>query len=95
VRYIALDEMGYVPDSCRNSVIFVPVDIAPWLWGWPGRLLWRMHDAGTSVFAVDDYKADGANGLNDSADLRKLPKGYSGGIWTDQIDAVSSVGLTR
>jgi glycerophosphoryl diester phosphodiesterase len=68
VQYVALGEMGYVPDSCRNSVIFVPVDIAPWLWGWPGRFLWRMHDAGTSVFAVDDYKADGANGLNDGAD---------------------------
>jgi glycerophosphoryl diester phosphodiesterase len=95
VRYIALGWIGYVPDSCRNSVIFVPVNIAPWLWGWPDRFLWRMHAAGTSVFAVDNYKADGTNGLNDSADLRKLPKGYSGGIWTDQIDAVSSVGFMR
>jgi hypothetical protein len=48
-----------------------------------------------SVFAVNDYKADGTNGLNDSADLKKLPKGYSGVIWTDQIDPVSAVGFTH
>jgi glycerophosphoryl diester phosphodiesterase len=95
VRYIALGVVGYVPVSCRNSVLFVPVNLGPWLWGWPDRFLWRMHAAGTSVFAVDDYKATGANGLNDGADLKKLPKGYSGGIWTDQIDAVSSAGFTH
>jgi hypothetical protein len=30
-----------------------------------------------------------------SFDHKSLPNGYSGGIWTDQIDAVSSVGFTH
>jgi len=94
-RYIALGEIGYVPASCRNSVIFVPVNIAPWLWGWPDRFLSRMHAAGTMVFAVNAYRSGGIKGLNDSADLKKLPKGYSGGIWTDRIDAVNSAGFVH
>jgi glycerophosphoryl diester phosphodiesterase len=54
-----------------------------------------MDVAGTRVFAVDDYKAGGTKGLNDRTDFKKLPKGYTGGIWTDQIDAVSSQQLVR
>jgi glycerophosphoryl diester phosphodiesterase len=95
VGYIALGETGYVPSACRNTVLFVPVNVAPWLWGWPDRFLRRMDAAGTRVFAVDDYKAGGTKGLNDRADFKKLPKGYTGGIWTDQIDVVSSQQLVR
>jgi glycerophosphoryl diester phosphodiesterase len=95
VRYIALGETGYVPDACRNTVLFVPVNVAPWLWGWPDRFLRRMDAVGTRVFAVDDYKAGGTKGLNDRTDFKKLPKGYTGGIWTDQIDVVSSEQLVR
>jgi glycerophosphoryl diester phosphodiesterase len=95
VQYIALGEAGYVPHACRNTVLFVPVNIAPWLWGWPDRFLRRMDAAGTRVFAVDDYKAGGTKGLNDRADFKKLPNGYSGGVWTDQIDTVKSEQLMR
>jgi len=94
-QYILLGETGYVPRACRNTVLFVPVNIAPWLWGWPDRFLRRMDAAGTRVFAVDDYKAGGTKGLNDRADYKKLPNGYTGGIWTDQIEAVKSEGLIR
>lgn len=78
VRYIALGGMGYFPNSCWNSVIFVPVNIAPWLWGWPDRFLRCMHARRHKCFAVDTYKAGGTKGLNDSADLKKLSKAYSG-----------------
>jgi glycerophosphoryl diester phosphodiesterase len=95
LRYMALGEMGYVPAPCRNTVLFVPVNVAPWLWGWPDRFLERMNGVGTNVFAVDDYQNGGTRGLNDRADFRKLPKGYTGGIWTDQIDSVNAQQLTR
>ncbi len=95
VQYIALGETGYVPDTCHNTVLFVPVNIAPWLWGWPDRFLRRMDAAGTRVFAVDDYKSGGTKGLNNREDFEKLPNGYTGGIWTDQVDAVKAEQVIR
>jgi glycerophosphoryl diester phosphodiesterase len=95
LQYIALGETGYVPHACRNTVLFVPVNVAPWLWGWPNRFLRRMDAAGTRVFAVDDYKAGGTKGLNDRTDFKKLPKGYTGGIWTDQIEKVMAERLAH
>jgi glycerophosphoryl diester phosphodiesterase len=88
VTYAALGWTGYIPTDCRNSLLIVPANIAPWLWGWPNRFLRRMINVGTEVFVADDLKSGGLKGLNGPEDLRKLPKGYSGGIWTDQIDVV-------
>jgi glycerophosphoryl diester phosphodiesterase len=89
--YAALGEFGYVPGACYNTVLFVPVNVAPWLWGWPDRFLSRMGKVNTLVFAVDDLGGGGTKGLNDRKDLAKLPKNYTGGIWTDRIDSVYSL----
>ncbi len=62
-----------------------PVDLAPWLWGWPNRFLRRMHHVGTDVFVADRLKPGGLKGLDSTEDLKKLPPGYSGGIWTDRV----------
>lgn len=91
IPYIALGWSGYVPNACQNSVLIVPANIAPWLWGWPNRFLNRMASAGTAVFVVDDFAAGGSKGLNSLEELRKLPAGYSGGIWTDQIEVIGPV----
>ena len=90
LQYELLGGFGYVPKACRNTVLFVPVNVGPWLWGWPDRLLRRMDASGTRVFAVDAYKSGGTKGLNNATELRKLPARYAGGIWTDQIDTVAS-----
>lgn len=91
--YLALGWSGYIPEDCRNSVLMVPANYAPWLWGWPNRFLARMKSAGTTVFVLDslsmaDYKAGRSQGLNTLDDLKRLPKGYSGGIWTDSIETI-------
>jgi glycerophosphoryl diester phosphodiesterase len=88
IRYLALGWLGYVPRDCRNSLLIVPVNITPWLWGWPNRFLRRMHNAGTGVFVADRIKPGGLKGLNTMNDLSKLPPGYTGGIWTDRIGAL-------
>ena len=49
-----------------------------------------MADEGTYVVVVDDY-AKTSKGLNNLAELHKLPPGYSVGIWTDQIDVVGPI----
>lgn len=88
-RYIAVGWTGHVPSDCRHSVLFVPANVAPWLWGWPDRLLQRMDRAGTRIVLIGDYGGEGfSQGFDDPARLVELPADYSGGIWTDRIDLI-------
>ena len=86
-RYLAMGWTGFVPADCRHSVLLVPANVAPWLWGWPDRLLRRMERVGTLVVLIGDYGGEGhSRGFDDPLRLTELPAGYSGGIWTDRID---------
>ena len=78
-----------MPVECRDTVIFVPANVAPWLWGWSDRLLQRMDQVGTSVVLIGDYGGEGfSQGFDDPERLKELPANYSGGIWTDRIDLI-------
>lgn len=91
LRYIAYGWTGAVPEACRSMVIFVPINIAPWLWGWPNRFLDRMASVGSAVFVVGPYHGgDFSTGIDSKDDFARLPRGYSGGILTNEIDAVAS-----
>jgi hypothetical protein len=88
-RYLAVGWSGYVPSDCRQSVLFVPANVAPWLWGWPNRLLRRMDRVGTRVVLIGDYSGEGfSTGFDDPDRLTELPWDYSGVIWTDRIDLI-------
>lgn len=88
-RYMALGWTGYVPSDCRRSLLFVPANVAPWLWGWPNRLMQRMERVGTRVVLIGDYEGEQfSKGFNDPARLADLPVDYAGGIWTDRIDLI-------
>ena len=52
IRYFLLGWSGTVPSDCERSVLLVPVNYAPWLWGWPNRFLNRMNDHGSAVFII-------------------------------------------
>jgi glycerophosphoryl diester phosphodiesterase len=96
LSYVALGWTGYVPGACRNSVLLVPANVGPWLWGWPNRFLARMSSAGTAVFLVNDlslarHAATDLEGIDSAADLRMVPRGYAGGIWTNDIAQVGPV----
>lgn len=68
----------------------VPVNVAPWPWGWPNRFLDRMETAGAAVFVLGPYAGGGfTTGLDTPDQLARLPAGYSGGIWTDEIESVA------
>ncbi len=89
--YIVYGWSGIVPSACRNSIIFVPINIAPWLWGWPNRFLDRMTHAGSAVFAIGPYHGGAfSTGIDTAAELRRLPEGYSGGVLTNEIQSVAA-----
>ncbi len=87
--YAALGWSGYLPEACRGTTLLIPINIAPWLWGWPNRFLDRMDVAGTKVYVLGPYHGGGfSDGLDDPEMLRNLPAGYSGGISTDRLDLI-------
>lgn len=93
LSYEALGWLGYMPHACRNSLLLVPANVGPWLWGWPDRFLARMDRAGTMVPLVNDltwakFKAGDVEGIDNATDMKKVPRSYPGWIWTDDIEKV-------
>ena len=89
--YVALGWSGYVPTACRNSLMLVPFNLAPWLWGWPHRFIDRMRRHDTLVFISGPYgKGDPATrGIDDAATFARLPTPFAGGVWTNRIDRIA------
>ncbi len=95
ISYIGYGWTGIVADACKNTIIFAPINIAPWLWGWPDRFLRRMSDAGSSVFAIGPYHGgEFSTGIDTPQDVRKLPEGFTGGVMTNEIETIPPL-LTR
>lgn len=89
LNYIALGWAGHVPDACRRGMMFVPLNVAPWLWGWPSKFSQRMREAGVNVFVLGPYDGSfGTSGVDDLEQLAEVPPAYAGGIWTNRIDRV-------
>jgi glycerophosphoryl diester phosphodiesterase len=69
--------------------LLIPINIAPWLWGYPGRLAARLHSAGTQYFIVGRYLGgDFSSGIDDEQLLARLPADFGGGIWTNRIELI-------
>jgi glycerophosphoryl diester phosphodiesterase len=90
LRYFLLGWTGYVPPDCERSMLLVPSNYAPWLWGWPNRFLSRMRAHNSEVFVIGRYDGeDFSSGIDRVEDLSLLPAGYAGGIWTNRIDRIA------
>lgn len=96
LRYIGIGWSGYVPAACRNTVVLVPANYAGVLWGWPNRFLARMRAAGTEVYLLGPYAGgDFSTGVDTAVDVARIPAGYSGGIWTNRIQAIAPLLTAR
>jgi glycerophosphoryl diester phosphodiesterase len=88
VGYLETGWLGLVPEVCDDGVVIVPVDQAGLIWGWPNRFLARMHAHHTEVMLIAkvDTRATGRFSRLDTLDeLSRVPAGFDGSIWTDQI----------
>ncbi len=93
LQYFALGWTGYVPAPCRNTQVMVPINIAPWLWGWPNRYQQRMADAGSQIILLGPYGAGdpGTAGIDDAKTLSAVPRQFAGSIWTNRIESIGPV----
>jgi glycerophosphoryl diester phosphodiesterase len=82
--YLLIGWSGTVPRSCNHSIVFVPINMAPFLWGWPNLLLNRMESVGSVVFVVGPYTgSDLLTGVDVQMAERLISSGYNGGIFTN------------
>ncbi|MCM3630558.1 glycerophosphodiester phosphodiesterase [Paenibacillus glycanilyticus] len=89
IPYLAVGWTGYMPAACKNTELHIPEKIAPFLWGWPDKFIDRMEKADTRVVIVGGDGSDFSSGFDTLEDLKRLPDGYSGVIWTNRIDRIA------
>ena len=90
IDYELIGWTGYVPKSMRNIQIHMPVEYAKYLWGWPNKFLKRIEKVNTR-FILTQKKGQWSGGFDGLEDIKKIPKGYFGYIWTERIDVVSKL----
>lgn len=89
-RYMGLGWAGIVPEACRNTKVLIPINIAPWLWGWPNLLQERLTNAGSEIILLGPYGAGdpGTAGIDHLETLNQVPRDFSGYIWTNRIEII-------
>ncbi|WP_127491764.1 glycerophosphodiester phosphodiesterase family protein [Paenibacillus glycanilyticus] len=89
IPYLAVGWTGYVPSACSHTEVHIPEKLAPFLWGWPDKFLDRMAKADNRVVIVGGDGSEFSSGFDTVEDLKRLPEGYSGVIWTNRIDRIA------
>jgi glycerophosphoryl diester phosphodiesterase len=94
VRYVATGWLGHAPEACRHMLVLLPINSAPWLWGWPHALVARMNAVSSHIVLVGPYRGGGFfEGLDYEADLSRVPRGFGGIVMTDDVER--AIGILR
>ncbi len=76
---------GFIPKSCHNGTLMVPLKYQWAFWGWPNRLIRRMEKVGARVVIIDSPDAPRGTGLTLPEQLGKVPSNFKGYVWVDDI----------
>ena len=90
ISYELLGWTGYIPESIKDTYIAIPIKYAKALWGWPNKFVERMEKVNTKIIIVEG-NGKWSEGFDDEESLNKVPKGYTGYIWTNRIDKINSI----
>lgn len=94
-RYEAYGWTGIVPESCRDTIVAVPVNYTWLIWGWPHRFTRRMRAAGTDVILVGPYGGGFSTGIDSVELLDMVPAGFDGFVWTNDITTIAEAVRAR
>ncbi|WP_294123737.1 glycerophosphodiester phosphodiesterase family protein [Sphingomonas sp.] len=84
--YLLTGWTSFVPESCKNGTIMVPLNRQWAYWGWPNRLLQRMNKAGARVVVIGPYgEGESGTGLSLPEQLGQIPSTFTGYIWVEDI----------
>ncbi len=89
-QYMALGWSGFMPSGCKNTKVMIPINVAPWLWGWPNLLQARLADAGSEVILLGPFGVGdpGTAGIDSLHMLAEVPSDFDGYIWTKRIELI-------
>ena len=76
---------SFVPKSCHNGTLMVPLDYQWAFWGWPNRLLQRMEKVGARVVIIASRDGPNGTGLALPEQLGKIPSTFKGYVWVEDI----------
>ncbi|MGL4791775.1 MAG: glycerophosphodiester phosphodiesterase family protein, partial [Anaerotignaceae bacterium] len=88
LKYELLGWTGYIPKEIKNMELHIPIKYAKFLWGWPHKFVDRMDSVNTNIVIVDG-NGKWSEGFDTLKSLDKIPKGYSGYVWTNRIDIIT------
>jgi glycerophosphoryl diester phosphodiesterase len=90
LQYGALGWSGYMPAACSNTKVMVPLNVAPFVWGWPNLFLERMRNAGSEVILLGPTGAGdpGTAGIDTLEQLAQVPAAFDGYLWTNRIEII-------
>lgn len=93
LQYEGYGWTGIVPEACRNTKIMVPINVAPWIWGWPNRFLQRMRDSGSEVILLGPvaWNDPGTSGIDSPQEARAVPPNFPGYVWTNAIATIAPI----
>lgn len=96
-RYIAMGGFGVMPEACKNTVVLVPYNVAPLLWGWPNLFLKRFHAVGSEIILVGryDFGDPASGGIDTVEELSAVPDNFSGYLWTNKIEIIGPAARVR
>ena len=88
--YVATGWFGRVPAACENTAVYVPVNYARLMWGWPNRFVARLEAAGSTVVLIGPHERGsvGTRGLDTAELFDRVPNAFAGYVQTDRIDVI-------
>lgn len=89
IRYALTGWTGRAPAACADMTVAIPMDYAPYLWGWPHKFTRRMKVVGTNVILWGPYDGSGfSSGIDDVVTLARVPDNFDGYLWTNRIEMI-------
>ncbi|HEX8442234.1 MAG TPA: glycerophosphodiester phosphodiesterase family protein [Allosphingosinicella sp.] len=91
VKACALDYLywgwtGWIPESCRNGTVVVPLNYQWAVWGWPNRFQQRMASVNARVIVIGEMEDQGsARGIERPEQLGEVPRAFKGYLWVDDM----------
>lgn len=90
-NYVLKGWYGHVPESCQNTYVPVPKSYTWLVWGWPHKFERRLNAVDSRSSLMGDYDDNGMHALDTIDDLRAVPEGYTGIVFTNKIEVVGPI----
>jgi glycerophosphoryl diester phosphodiesterase len=86
--YMKFGWTSYIPKSCHNTTVTVPLNYQWAIWGWPKRFIARMESVGTRVILMGPYEDGEIAGIERPEQLGKVPRDFRGYLWIEDFYTV-------